>query len=239
MKKFSAAGFTVASVLGIALLGGVTGGALVLGDDGSQAEARPVQVGLKVADEAPTVATETVTPEPTMELTPTPALEPGSSAPAPVQEEPVTSTKTETAKEAADRAEKAAQRAESAAEKAEATTAPAPRPVPTPIPAPDPMPVSTPAPACGDGDVRNLAQTNEQVCSGGKWVSASPNRHCALVIDGDRKVYATGDRWNGETTETRPGRDAEGIYQSTTYYYTYECQDGYVATVEKRTVRNR
>ena len=132
---------------------------------------------------------------------------------APAEEEPVTSTKTETAKEAADRAERAAERAESAAEKAEATTAPAPVPTPAPTPAPTLEPA---APQCEEGAILNIGRYNEQVCRDGHWVSAAPNRHCAF--GGKTPSYQ-----ESGTTERRVVGGQE---------YTYRCEDGQLTLVE-------
>lgn len=218
MKKFSAPGLAATTVLVAAFLGGIAGGAVVLSDDGSEPQARPVQMGLKVADEA-TDTTDTTTDAATAGAAPAPAatLEveaPAPAAPAPVQEEPVATSPTETAQEAADRAEKAARRAEDAAEKVTPTPSPSPVAIkPTPVP----PTVEAPASACSAGEVRHIGRWDEQICKGGQWTSAAPNRHCK--VGGAEPTYLE----SGTTTKRTSG----GME------FTYRCEDGQLTLVDE------
>lgn len=210
---FRTSGMTAAAVLVVAIVGGAAGGAMVLGG-GSEpaAQPRPVQMGLKVAEEAPAAAGPIVTPGPTMVASPTPAPA-EEPATVPVEEEPVAS-KTETAKESADRAEKAANRAEDAAENAEQVTSTAPAPA-TPKPTPVPVLEVPASQMCTEGEVRSIGRYDEMVCRDGKMVSAAPNRHCKLA---NPTEYVE----SGATVKrTVSGKE-----------YTYRCEDGKLTLLE-------
>lgn len=133
---------TAAAVLVVALVGGAAGGAMVMGNGSEPVDPRPVQMGLKVADEATTAPSPEVSPEPTMVAAPTPTPVVVPAAPG-AEEEPVVSPKTESANEAADRAAREADRAERAADEAKEAADKAAQPAPVATPAP---PVATPEP---------------------------------------------------------------------------------------------
>lgn len=232
MKHYSAATITGATVLVAGLLGGIAGGAFVLSDDGKPSQApRQVQMG--------TTGTETdLSPTPAPSTAPSTTLQDGDACSTPygpgtwsVAEQDCWLTQStqqgtvaskETATEAADRAEKAADRAEDAADKAQTAPAPTPAPVvaptPTPVrtPVPTPRPVPVQPPSCTNGDVENLGRSDEQVCSGGHWVSASPNRHCKVA---NPTEYVA----SGETVQRQSGP----------YTITYRCADGQLTVVER------
>lgn len=140
MMKFNAAGFTAAGVLAVAVLGGAAGGAMVLGGGDEPAQPRPVQMGLKVAEDSTPAPSPGPSTEPTM--APESATGPADAPEMPVPPKQKTAADyAEQAGESAKRSEQAAERAEDAAKRAESV--PVPTPVPTPVGTP---PQATPKP---------------------------------------------------------------------------------------------
>lgn len=169
--KLNSAGIAGVSLVVAAILGGAAGGALVLSGDGSPAEApRPVEMGIKTADEA------TVPPTASPSAAPSPS---STDAPAPPKEsQPVTVTNPEpSAEEPAPQP----QPDEPAPPRQPAAEEPvAEEPVATPKPAPVVTPEPTPVPECPEGETIGYTDNwqqrqpgwtpGEKTCVNGKWV---------------------------------------------------------------------
>ena len=144
MKQIKTSGVTAITALLIALGGGATGGAMVLGHGSSTAPVTPPTVGMKVADDSELAPT----PEPTVAApTPTPAaaevsvVEPVT---APASQPRTVAPVTAPTNRDADRAEEPAATPAPTPKPVVATPAPTPKPVVTPEPTPEPTPECAP-----------------------------------------------------------------------------------------------